>query len=186
MTNTFMRAAAAMAVVAGLAVTVSAESVGAQTPDSMTQLAALAREARTPNEHARVAKGYRLQAESFEAKAAEHEARVERLMKNQLPIAHKWPAMGAGDIEKAKRQALDARRAARQSREFADHHLRLSVEAHANANSRLVKNAHARSHTSRSANRSKNRPRTHEIAKRRRKSRRPAGGRRPHRHASCG
>lgn len=134
MTKTFMRATQ-MAAVALVALTGSAQSaVAKQTPDSTAQLAALAREARTPSDHATVAKGYRLQAESLEAKAAEHEARVERLSKHQPPVIHKWPAMGSGDLAKAKRQALDARRAARESRQLADHHLRLSVEAQANAN----------------------------------------------------
>lgn len=124
-----------MAAVAAVAMTVSTEAVMTQqTHESTGQLAALAREARTPSDHARVAKAYRLQAESFEARAAEREADVARLTKNQPPIAHKWPAMAAGEIGKAKRQALGARRAAYESRQLADHHLRLSIEAQANAN----------------------------------------------------
>lgn len=124
-----------MAAVAVVALTASTESVMTQqTHESTGQLAALAREARTPSDHAHVAKAYRLQAESLESRAAEHEAHVARLTKNQPAIVHKWPAMAAGEIGKAKRQALDARRAAYESRQLADHHLRLSVEAQANAN----------------------------------------------------
>lgn len=134
MMQTFIRATL-VATVALVAVTLSSGSVVAkQTDDSPTRLAELAREARTPSDHAHVAKAYRLRAESFEARAAEHEAHVERLTRHQPPVAHKWPAMGSGDLAKAKRQALDARRAARESRQRADHHLRLSVEAQANAN----------------------------------------------------
>lgn len=129
---------ARLALVAGAAVValiaMRGIAMAQDTPDTTTQLAALAREARTPSDHARVAKSYRLQAESFEAKAAEHEARVEKLTKHQPPIANKWPSMVSGDIAKAKRQVVDARRAALESRQLADRHLRLSVEAQAETN----------------------------------------------------
>jgi len=124
MTLTGLLAALTLAIPTGTA-------MAQQTPDSTTQLAALARDARTPSEHARVSKGYRLQAESFDARAAEHEARVAKLSRNQPGITHKWPAMAPPDLVKAKQQAMDARKAARQSRELADHHLRMSVEANA-------------------------------------------------------
>lgn len=95
-------------------------------------LADRASQAKTPADHAKVAKSYRLQAEAFDAKAAEHEARAAALAKHQPGIAYKWPAMAPPDITTAKQQAMEARRAARESRELAEHHLRLSVEALAN------------------------------------------------------
>lgn len=97
--------------------------------ETPTRLAALASEARTSADHAKVAKEYRLQAESFEARAAEHDATVSRLSKNPPPIAFKWPSMASPDLVHAKQKAVEARRAARESRELADRHLRMSVEA---------------------------------------------------------
>lgn len=100
--------------------------------DAPTQLARLAREARTPGEHAKVAKSYREQAEAFDAQAATHEARVAELSKSPSPMAHKWPAMASPDMTKERQRAVEARRAARESRAAADRHLRMSVEALAN------------------------------------------------------
>lgn len=103
----------------------------AQQIEATTQLAALARDARTPSEHASVAKAYRLQAESFEARADDYEALVATRSRNQPGIALKWPAMAPPDVVSAKAQAREARSAARQSRELAADHLRMSVEANA-------------------------------------------------------
>ncbi len=97
--------------------------------ETPTRLTALAGEARTSAEHAKVAKEYRLQAESFEATAAEYDATVKRLSKNPSPMTYKWPSMASPDLVQAKQKAVEARRAARESRELADHHLRRSVEA---------------------------------------------------------
>lgn len=97
-----------------------------------TQLARLAREARTPGEHARVSKSYREQAEAFDAQAQSHEARVAQLSRSASPMTHKWPAMAAPDLTKERQRAVEARRAARESRMLAEHHLRMSVEALAN------------------------------------------------------
>lgn len=127
---------ARMTLVGAAAVTLIAlrgTAVAQQLPEAPSQLAALARDARTPSDHARVAKAYRLQAESFDATAAEHESHVERLTRRQPAFAHKWPALMSGDIAKAKRQAMDARRAARENRQLADRHVRLAVEAQAEA-----------------------------------------------------
>ena len=95
------------------------------------QLAALAREARTPAQHASLAKQYRLHAETFDRRAAELEARAGRLGRTLPGIAHKWPALAPPALNSAKQDALDARESARQSRDLADWHLRLSVEAQA-------------------------------------------------------
>ncbi len=103
-----------------------------QAQDQPGQLAALAKEARTPADHAKVAKSYRLQADEFDARAAEYEARVARLAKHQPGISYKWPAMAPPDITRAKQQAMAARRAARESRALAEQHVHLSVEALAN------------------------------------------------------
>lgn len=96
-----------------------------QTPE---RLAALSREASTAREHAMLAREYRLQAESFEAQAEEHEARGASLLPG---IAHKWPAMTPGDHASGRQRAVEARRAARGSRQMAERHVQLAVETQA-------------------------------------------------------
>lgn len=95
------------------------------------RLQALARSASTPAEHAEVAKQYRLHAEAQEAIAAQHEARVAQLTRSSGAIIHKWPGMASAQLQAARRDAVQARRAARESWELADRHLRLAVEAQA-------------------------------------------------------
>jgi hypothetical protein len=90
----------------------------------------LAKNASTAAEHSEVARQYRLRAESLEAKALLHEEEAGKLAKRPLPgLAHKWPAMVARPAEQERRLALQARRAARESYELADRHLRRAVEA---------------------------------------------------------
>jgi hypothetical protein len=127
MTRTFRTAVMTLAA----ALTLTTAPTVALAQDTPERLAAAAREARTVADHASLAKRYRLQAEGFDATAAAHETRAEKLTRNAPGIAHKWPAMAPGTHTQAKRQALDARQAARESRALADKHLRLSVEAQA-------------------------------------------------------
>lgn len=114
-----------------LAALVLAPAGVAQAQDAPDRLAAMARSANTPQEHAAIAKRYRLQAESFDTTAAQHEARADRLARSQPGIAHKWPSMAPRTLSDAKRQALEARRAAHESRLLAERHITLSVEAQA-------------------------------------------------------
>ena len=102
----------------------------AQSADQ-AQLMARSREARTVTEHADLARTFRLQAESFEAKAAEREATAARQARQAPSIVHKWPAMATGSLNQVKQQAVEARRAAQESRSLAERHLRLAVEAQA-------------------------------------------------------
>lgn len=97
--------------------------------DDQARLMARSREARTVSEHADLARQFRLQAESFDAKAAEREAAARRQARQTPAIVHKWPAMATGSLNQVKQQALEARRAAQESRSLADRHLRLAVEA---------------------------------------------------------
>jgi hypothetical protein len=106
-----------------------ASSAAAQETAAMREVHVMARNATTTEEHAAVAKQYRLQAEALATKAEEHEAEVKRLMRSSGPMAHKWPAMAPKGIQRAKDLALEARRASRESLRLADHHVRLSVEA---------------------------------------------------------
>lgn len=119
-------------VLAGCALAVAlafAPATSAQTDQAA--LMALSREARSVTEHADLARRFRLQAEAFDVRAAEKEAQVARTSRNAPGIAHKWPAMVPQALNQAKQQALDARRAAQESRTMADRHLRLAVEAQA-------------------------------------------------------
>jgi hypothetical protein len=90
----------------------------------------LAKNAFTAAEHAEVARQYRIRAESFEAKALMHEEEARKLAKQPLPpMAYKWPAMVQRPAEKESLLAMQARRAARESYELADNHIRRAVEA---------------------------------------------------------
>ena len=102
---------------------------GAEPVVEASKLSALARDARTPAEHAAVAKQYRLRAELFEAQAAEYEQSAKRRQQAAGPMIHKWPAMAPPAVQKDKQKAVEARRAARENRELAERHLRDSVES---------------------------------------------------------
>jgi hypothetical protein len=64
---------------------------------------------------------YRRNAAKLDQKALRHEAEADRLAKNSRsnPMAHKWPAMVQGPIDRERRLAMQARRAAAESRELA-------------------------------------------------------------------
>ena len=85
-------------------------------------------DANTPKEHAQVAKTYRLRAEAQEAKAAEHEANAKKMRNSTNAMAHKWPAMVNNGWQRESQLAVQARRAAQESRAIADRHLSLAVE----------------------------------------------------------
>lgn len=102
-----------------------------QVQDSPTRLAALAREARTAEQHADVARRYRMQAESLDGKAAEQEKLAAQQAAQAPGIVHKWPSMAPKALTDTKQKALDYRRAARESREQAERHRALAVEARA-------------------------------------------------------
>ena len=96
-------------------------------------LMAASREASTLREHADLARRFRVQAEAFDVKAAEHEAVAARVARQTPGMLQKWPAMTPPALTKAKQQALDARRSALESRVMADRHLRLAVETQGTA-----------------------------------------------------
>jgi len=101
----------------------------ASAQDTPAQLAQLARDARSPKQHADVARRYRVQAEALDVKAADQEKQAASMTRHQPGIAHKWPSMVPKALTQAKHDAMDTRRAARESRELADRHQRLAVEA---------------------------------------------------------
>jgi hypothetical protein len=67
------------------------------------------------------AKEHEAKAELLEAKAKRHEARAEDLAnrKGYNPMAHKWPAMVQGPIDRERQLAAKARRTAHELRELA-------------------------------------------------------------------
>jgi hypothetical protein len=85
--------------------------------------------ATTASDHARVARQYRLRAESLEAKAADHEKEARRLRAVHNPMATKWPAMGRAAEDRETRLAMQARRAAQECYARANRHINLAVEA---------------------------------------------------------
>jgi len=99
--------------------------------NEQAQLMARSREARTVSEHADLARHFRLQAEAFDQKAAERETVAARQARQAPSIVHKWPSMATGSVNRVKQQAIEARRAAQESRGLAERHLRLAVEAQA-------------------------------------------------------
>ncbi len=108
-----------------------AAQVQAQSQDTPTQLAALARDARTEGQHADVARRYRQQAEALDAKAVDQETLAATHARIAPPIVHKWPSMAPKALTEAKQKAVEFRRAALESREIADRHYRLAVESRA-------------------------------------------------------
>lgn len=114
--------------------TVAALMTGAaygQTTAKLEQTHALASSAKSATQHATVAKQYRQHAESFGAQAAEYEKNVRDLTRASGAAAIKWPGLASGQLQKEKAKALEARRAERETKELADRHLRLAVEAQA-------------------------------------------------------
>jgi len=114
---------------AAIAAMLGLPAAAAQAP-AAERLQAMARTAATAPEHAEVAKQYRLHAEALDAQAAKQEEQVTKLARSAGATADKWPAMANGHQE-AKEKAVQARRAAAESRKLADHHARLVVEAQA-------------------------------------------------------
>ncbi|MGE0394953.1 MAG: hypothetical protein AB7P67_15415, partial [Vicinamibacterales bacterium] len=93
------------------------------TPD----LLALSREARTTRDHADLARRFRMQAEAFDTTAAEFEAKAKALTASAPPSVKKWPHLTMPDVTRAKQRAVEARRAARESRELSQHHAQQAV-----------------------------------------------------------
>jgi hypothetical protein len=108
----------------------AAPAVAAEKAMNSERLQAMAASAKTPAEHATVAKHYRLAAESFENKARRHEAEAARLQNRpQLSFNSKWPAMSPKSEQNERTLAMEARRAAQENLQLADRHYRLSIEA---------------------------------------------------------
>ena len=93
-------------------------------------LEARARTAVTATDHADVSRAFRLRAQEMDATAKQHEAEAAKIGPNVIGVPAKWPGMAVNTpYEKAKRRALEARRAANESRELSAKHAQLATEA---------------------------------------------------------
>jgi hypothetical protein len=112
-----------------LMVSVAAPAKGAEALMEIDKLEALAEKADSAKDHAEVAKHYRLRAEHFIEQAKRHESEVARLNKKlHGAMAHKWPAMTRGAVDREKQLAMQARRAASENMAIAEKHVQLAVE----------------------------------------------------------
>lgn len=94
-----------------------------------TALELMAESARCAAEHGEVARGYRLRSEQLEAKAVKHEKKAAELeARPKGPMHAKWPAMAQKPWAKERDLAMQARRAANESKLLAEKHLRLGME----------------------------------------------------------
>lgn len=123
--------AAAMTVCA--AVVLSAAPPSPAVPMDVKKLESMAKSAKSATEHKEVATQYTDRALFFETKAKQHDAEVERLTnsRNYNPMAAKWPAVANAPVDYHKRAAMQARRAAEESRQVAATHLEKAGQSRA-------------------------------------------------------
>lgn len=108
----------------------SALLMPAQSTQSKPDLQAMAKSATTATQHSEVARLYKLRADEWFAKAAQHEREAARLEAQPAPpIAYKWPAMRPRPWEKERQMAMQARRAAEEASQISARHFRLAAEA---------------------------------------------------------
>lgn len=116
-----------------LALAISPVAVHANPAVTMIEPAKLERmskDASTPEQHANVARQYRLHAESLEAKATRHETEVKKLQaRPRSALEYKWPAFARKPWQAEQRLAEEARSEARDAQQVAARHVQLAVEA---------------------------------------------------------
>jgi hypothetical protein len=94
-----------------------------------SELDLIAANAKTPQEHAIAAKGFREQAEKFEAKAAKHSMEVDRLRRSGAePVELKWRHVRGDPVSRERKLVADAKRAADEARERSNRHAQMAVE----------------------------------------------------------
>ncbi|MEJ1933737.1 hypothetical protein WDZ92_26345 [Nostoc sp. NIES-2111] len=101
------------------ALLVAAEPVDMAAPATAKTLAERAKEAKTAKDHLDLAVQYERRAKALEAKASAHDTEADGLLRRQsnIPMSYKWPGMVNGLVDKQRNQALQARRAAKESYE---------------------------------------------------------------------
>jgi hypothetical protein len=124
-TRVILNASAGAALMIGALSLPAAEPVG-----DAKKLETLAASAKTPKQHAQVAKQYRLRAESLETKATEHAEKARKAGNTPLPgLAHKWPSMVRTPQQRETELSMQYRRAAEEAKRLAQWHTQLAVEA---------------------------------------------------------
>lgn len=101
----------------------------AQSNAEMASVNAKAKLASSSAEHTDVANLYGQRADDMIKKAIRHEEMAKSMQAIQPPINHKWPSMAQKPWEKELRLALQARRAAEESRALAAKHIELAEKA---------------------------------------------------------
>jgi hypothetical protein len=86
----------------------------------------MAKEADSPTEHAEVARQYLWRAKALETKADQIEKDLLDSKDGYNQFNQKWPAMVNSQRERKERTAVQARRAAKESMELAEHHGKLA------------------------------------------------------------
>lgn len=121
------RIAQVMILTAAGALLAAASPVDSWTKMDTKALAERAKSAKSAEEHRAVARQYEERALTFDAKAAQHEQEADKMTKRQReqynPLSSKWPAMVQGPVDRERGKALQAKRAARESREVMAYHL---------------------------------------------------------------
>jgi hypothetical protein len=119
-----------VALAASAVFAVAAEPVEPKPVDAK-ELTAMAKSAKTPEQHLAVAKQYELQAKTFEKKAVQHEQRATELRGKQgyNAMQYKWPSMARGQEMRESSLAMQARRAAKESLERAAYHREMADRA---------------------------------------------------------
>jgi hypothetical protein len=118
-----------LAAAAGALAIVFSVPAAAVEPTDAKKLEMIARDAKTPAQHANVARQYRLRAEALEAKAEQHEAEARKLMTSpRIGVEGKNPSMARNTWQRERSLAEQARRQSREAYKIADRHLFLTVE----------------------------------------------------------
>ena len=110
--------------IAGAVTLFAANAVEKHPVKDAGKLQEMARSAKTQAEHLEVARLFEAQAEAFDAKAKLHETEMDKLSRRTSynPMSQKWPAMAQGPVEFQRANAMQARRAAHESRERVAYH----------------------------------------------------------------
>lgn len=82
----------------------------------------------TKSEHVAAAEKYTARAQEFAEKALKHERAAARLEQNLRgnAMAHKWPGLARGPMERERDRAMQARRAEAESRELVAFHTEMA------------------------------------------------------------
>jgi hypothetical protein len=88
----------------------------------------LAAKAKNSAEHAAVAEQWESRASAFEAQAVKLEREADEMLRREgyNPMRHKWPAMAQAPVERLRAKAMQARRAAFESKELMAYHRNLA------------------------------------------------------------